>query len=105
MTRKILDPRPAQPGEPWAEGDLTPVANSTNLGWFRIYRETGFESDRPQNAGPPGSTFIITLGSGGPLGFRDWAEVVSEGETGLFDHSEDLYDMLAASERRTSLSG
>ncbi|TVR43059.1 MAG: hypothetical protein EA402_10325 [Planctomycetota bacterium] len=86
----------------WAAGDPMPAANSTNLGWFRIYRETGYERDRPSNAGPPGSTFIITVGSGGTLGFRDWADVESAGATATFDHSPDLFDMLAAGERRHS---
>lgn len=84
----------------WSDGAQVPVPSSQNLGWFRVYRETGYEDDRPDLAGPPGSTFVITVGSGGSLGFRDWNEVGLAGATGLFDHQEGVFQLLLANERR-----
>jgi hypothetical protein len=96
----LPDPTSASRRRNWAEGDQNPVTNSQNLSWFRIYRETGYETGRPEKVGPRGSTFIITVGSGGTQGYRDWAEVQAESATSLFDDSEDLFDQLIANERR-----
>lgn len=49
----------------WGEhvrGDPVPVADSVGMSWFRV-RRTGM------------ATFLITCGSGGTWGFRDWDEV------------------------------
>lgn len=84
----------------WAQGDLQPVTASTGRGWFRIYRETGYEEDRPSNSGPPGSTFVITVGSGGTMGYRDWDEVVSLGAMSRFDNDADMFALLLSEEQR-----
>jgi hypothetical protein len=89
----------------WSEGDPVPVQSSANLSWFRIYRENGSESGRPADAGPVGATFIITVGDGGTLGFRDWDEVVATpGAVAQFggspDDARDLFEEQAANEVR-----
>jgi hypothetical protein len=84
----------------WSQGKAVPSAGSLNIAWFRIYRERGDESGRPAAAGPVGSTFIITVGSAGTLGFSNWAEVVASGAQATFNNSSDLYDELQGRERR-----
>ncbi len=84
----------------WAKGDAGDVPGSNGLAWFRLYREYGDESDRPANAGPAGATFIVTTGAGGTMGFKDWAEVVSETATDLFANSQGLFEILQAGELR-----
>jgi len=84
----------------WVAGDPTPEGRTVGLAWFRVYRETGAEPDRPLHAGPAGATFVITAGSGGTLGFRDWREVLSDGESARFRNDEALFNELAAGELR-----
>lgn len=43
-------------------GDPTPLPHTLGRSWFRVFRD-----------GP--ATFIITCGSGGTLGYKDWTEV------------------------------
>lgn len=95
---------PSAPGdsllEEWSRGDPSAVPASLNLAWFRIYRENGSESDRAATAGPVGATFIITVGSAGTLGYKDWTDVTTSGARGTFDFDSDLFDELLARERR-----
>ena len=84
----------------WALGDLQPVDGSLGLAWFRIYRETGSEPDRPAKAGAAGATFVITVGSGSTQGFKDWAEVTAGGAGAQFDDSPSMFASLAAAEIR-----
>ena len=48
----------------WERGDETPDPRQVDS-WFRVYRETGAEPDRPAKAGARGATFIVTAGCGG----------------------------------------
>ncbi|TVR14747.1 MAG: hypothetical protein EA401_03905 [Planctomycetota bacterium] len=95
-----LDPASGGWQMSWAQGDVQPVTASTGRGWFRIYRETGYEADRPVHSGPPGSTFVITVGSGGTMGYRDWDEVVQLGAQSQFDHDRDMFALLLSEEQR-----
>jgi len=106
------DPSSSAPSDPsktlyqvWAEGDEAPVANSATMAWFRVYREDGtepgFVADGGRQAlGDIGTTFIVTVGSGGTLGYRDWAEVQAEGAEAVFDGSQALFEQLEARELR-----
>lgn len=74
-----LDPQPL--ADTWTDfktGDPTPRASSTDLSWFRIYREMPADHD---NDGAPWfdrvplqgySTFIIACGAGATRGYRFW---------------------------------
>jgi hypothetical protein len=82
------DPMPAGIG--WldhAQGDDTPTTDSAGRAWFRILRE-----------GP--STFLITCGAGGTLGFRSYAEVVAQGQQDLFNNDPGFFSILATQESR-----
>lgn len=46
----------------FVQGDPTPRAHTVGRSWFRVFRD-----------GP--ATFIITCGSGGTLGYKDWTEI------------------------------
>ena len=82
----------------WADfvtGDRSPVMSSVGLAWFRVYREPPEMHDGNRNnfTGPapdsitdwydveamPGhhGIFIVTCGSGGTLGFKNWQEVTA----------------------------
>lgn len=89
-------------------GDPSPVPGSEFQCWFRIYRETPADHDgdgspyfdvidlnggspidgaaRPPNA----SVFIVTVGAGASLGFRDWAEVQASGMSDTFGASAEF---------------
>ena len=71
-------------------GDRTPQPQTTGKSWFRVYRD-----------GP--GTFVVTCGSGGTLGFRDWTtEVVAQNQTSLFGGpgGQALFDDLKSTEYR-----
>ncbi len=56
---------PASTAVAWQQfrdGNRLARAQSTNRGWMRIFRESP-------------ATFVVTVGSGASLGYRDWAEV------------------------------
>jgi len=55
----------------WAQGDPRRRTESLGLAWFRVYRD-----------GP--ATFVVTVGSGGTLGFRSWAEIPPTEQALLF---------------------
>lgn len=71
------------------EGDKQVVATSAGKAWFRVYRD-GL------------GTFIVTCGSGGTQGFKDWNEVTTLNETALFGGASgaSLFNGLRASEIR-----
>ncbi len=50
----------------WAQGDTTPRSDSYAVAWFRLMRE------------PSGSVFLVTVGAGGTLGWRNWKELTSQ---------------------------
>ena len=78
----------------FAAGNLSPMMETVGMAWFRIYREpeemhNGIRNDvtSSRNNGiadwfdveaMPGhhGIFIVTCGSGGTLGYRDWDEVL-----------------------------
>lgn len=70
-------------------GDKNPIIPSMGKAWFRVYRD-----------GP--STFIVTCGSGGSQGFKDWTEVNTLNETALFGGApgQTLFEGLRAAEIR-----
>ncbi|MBA3707584.1 MAG: hypothetical protein H0W83_02045 [Planctomycetes bacterium] len=96
-----LDPQPV--ADTWNEfrtGDDSPRCSSTNLAWFRVYREVPSDHD---NDGAPWfdrvplqghGIFIVTCGAGASLGYRFWSsadprfsrslEAVTAQESGLF---------------------
>lgn len=104
MSLSSISRGPTVMGKVWADGDTTAIDDSLNLGWFRIYREDGTEPDRVSQGGDQvfgltGATFIITVGSGGTLGFRDWSEVLAEHQEATFG-TESVFTELQARERR-----
>lgn len=83
------DPMPAGNGT-WAEhaeGDATPRIESANKSWFRVLRE-----------GP--STFLITCGAGGTMGFRSFAEADAQGQGAQFGNDPAYFAVLAGQEAR-----
>ena len=68
------------------KGDETPVAQSVNMSWFRVYRD-----------GP--ATFIITCGSGGTGGFKSWAEMTTNDKL-YFNNDPSYFENLRNSEVR-----
>jgi len=77
----MRNPDPQPVASSWATyvtGDPTPVQNSLNLAWFRVYRD-----------GP--ATFIVTCGAGPSLGFRTWAEM-SSSDHDTFGNNQALFD-------------
>ncbi len=69
------------------QGDPRPRAETVGKAWFRVLRD-----------GP--ATFLITVGSGGTHGFRDWREVDAQGEEALFGGDRALFTALASQETR-----
>ncbi len=71
------------------EGNKSPVMSSAGKSWFRVYRD-GL------------GTFIVTCGSGGTQGFKNWAEVQTLNETDLFGgpQGQSLFDGMRGSEIR-----
>ncbi|MDA3959477.1 MAG: hypothetical protein PF961_01710 [Planctomycetota bacterium] len=74
----------------WTEhqlGNEAPVMTSLGRAWMRLYRD-----------GP--ATFVITVGAGGTMGFKNWAEVVAHGASGTFGGSREMFEDSKASEVR-----
>ncbi|MBA3684593.1 MAG: hypothetical protein H0W72_05060 [Planctomycetes bacterium] len=101
----VVDPRV----DPLAfrAGDAKPRPGTSNLAWFRVYRESAGDHDGDRvpyydvldlNAGrgadwngaadiaypPNASVFVVTCGAGASLGFRDWDEVLASDAGGTF---------------------
>jgi hypothetical protein len=70
-------------------GDKNPIVSTMDRAWFRVYR------DSP-------ATFVVTCGAGPTQGFKDWNEVMSEMQTGLFGglSGQPLFENLKATEIR-----
>ncbi|MBA3700077.1 MAG: hypothetical protein H0W78_14605 [Planctomycetes bacterium] len=86
---KNRDPRPAQDVDNYpdfAAGDKTPVVDTTGKAWFRVYRD-----------GP--GTFIVTCGSGGSDGFKNWDEL-SATEQLQFNSDRPFFENLRNAEVR-----
>jgi hypothetical protein len=83
----LRNPEPLPAVNTWMAyetGDRRPRATSTAMSWFRVYRD-----------GP--ATFVVTCGGGATMGFRDWPEVVAQGEQAQFYFDQDVFqDALAA---------
>ncbi|MBA2479458.1 MAG: hypothetical protein H0V44_02255 [Planctomycetes bacterium] len=111
----MLDPQPVN--DTWTEfrlGDRRPRGDSTNLGWFRVYRE--LPSDHDANADPwfdhvalqGHGVFIIACGAGASMGYRFWSttdpgfsrdlEPVTAQESGVFP-DEDMFRQIRGNER------
>ena len=92
------DPQPAVADyNEWAKGDTLGLdangklvyrvrQDSVGKSWFRLLREKS------------GSTFIVTCGSGGSLGYRDWSEVGTD--QAIFFNDRRIFDSLRSSELR-----
>ncbi|MBA3686010.1 MAG: hypothetical protein H0W72_12345 [Planctomycetes bacterium] len=101
----VVDPR-TDPAD-FRSGDGRPRLGTSNLAWFRMYRESAADHDGDRspyydvldlNGGrgtaadgttgvaypPNASVFLITCGAGASQGFRDWADVVAAGATASF---------------------
>lgn len=85
------DPLPAAKAgvAAYKSADPTPRRESTGRSWFRVYR------DSP-------ATFVITVGGGGTMGWRDYDEVLAAGPqyTAEFNNDRVLFEMLRAQEVR-----
>jgi hypothetical protein len=124
----LLDPQPLAdtlgtyggPAGTFRSGNLEPRIATTDLSWFRIYRELPTDHD---NDGVPWfdrvplqghGTFIIACGAGGTAGYRFWdttptadltaaqirdLEPVTAQEAGLFGNDKAMFDDLRAHER------
>ena len=68
-------------------GDRTPVVGTTDMSWFRVYRD-----------GP--STFIITCGVGATGGFKNWKEVQDALKEDFFNRDRVFFESLRNSELR-----
>jgi hypothetical protein len=70
-------------------GVRTPVIPSMGKAWFRLYRD-----------GP--ATFVVTCGAGSTQGFKNWAEVVAEGQEDAFggSQSKPYFDAMVSAEVR-----
>ncbi len=110
-----LDPQPVS--DTWSDfraGDQAPRPSSTNLAWFRIYRELPSDHD---NDGTPWfdrvplqghGVFVIACGAGASLGYRFWSvsdpgfsralEAQTAQESGLFV-DEAMFRQIRESER------
>ncbi|MBA3845428.1 MAG: hypothetical protein H0X45_02160 [Planctomycetes bacterium] len=79
----LAKPDPQPVSDSWADyrdGDARPRSQSTDLSWFRLYRE-----------GP--AQFVVTCGAGSTLGFRDWPEVTSiAGAADQFANDNTLFE-------------
>jgi hypothetical protein len=71
----------------WRSGDARARPETLAMGWFRLYRD-----------GP--ATFVVTCGSGGTYGFKDWNDVDPVSRADLFASSQELFDQLLAAEIR-----
>ncbi len=71
----------------FATGDPALVTGTAGRGWFRLYRD-----------GP--ATFVVTVGSGGTQGFRDWPEVVALSNSSLFIGGQDSFEQMLGEEVR-----
>ncbi len=71
------------------KGDRTPRAQTTNKSWFRVFRD-----------GP--STFVVTCGSGGTNGYRDWSTEIAADPAAVayFNNDPMLFDDLKNNEIR-----
>lgn len=96
------DPQPA--GDTWidfATGKPAPRPESLGKSWMRIYRDKNPPPDPSNpNLSPPvePATFTITCGAGPTAGFRDYAEVIAEGETEVFQNDRALFNFLRSQE-------
>jgi hypothetical protein len=73
---KNPDPQPqADTRADFMSADRRVRPSSANRAWFRVYRE-----------GP--ATFVITCGSGGTHGYRDWDEVQGAGATAVAEFGD-----------------
>lgn len=86
---KNPDPTPAADTRAtFMSGDRRVRQESANRSWFRVYREAP-------------ASFIITCGSGGTLGFRDWDEVSGAGPQATAQFGDQTYfNALLAQETR-----
>ncbi len=74
-------------GTDFIHGDHTPRSQTMGKSWFRVLRE-----------GP--ATFLITVGAGGTMGFRTYAEAQNQGYADLFNDDANFFDDLRNSELR-----
>jgi type II secretory pathway pseudopilin PulG len=67
--------------------DPTPVQTSMGRSWFRVYRD-----------GP--ATFVITVGAGGTMGWRDFREANANGAAAEFNNEPQFFETVLAQEVR-----
>jgi hypothetical protein len=100
------DPQPVDRVR-FMEKDERPRPESVGRSWFRVYREPRLSAPVfPSTALPlPGdgpATFIITVGGGGTLGWRDYDEALAAGSTyaAEFNNDPSFFETLRAQEIR-----
>jgi hypothetical protein len=77
----------------FVHGNPIPREQTTGKSWFRVYRD-----------GP--ATFVLTCGSGGTMGYRDYAEASSPNGPGgtkvaqMFNNDKSYFDSLLSVETR-----
>ena len=109
------DPQPVYHNDRarFMDKDERPRPESVGRSWFRIYREPRlsaavFPSTAPALPGDGPATFIITVGGGGTLGWRDYDEVLAaDQDRGLssyyaaeFNNDPRFFETLRAQEIR-----
>ncbi|MBA3683773.1 MAG: hypothetical protein H0W72_00790 [Planctomycetes bacterium] len=77
--------------EQYSRGDIRPRPSSTNLSWFRIFREEGADN---------AASFVVTCGAGATQGFRDWNEVVGAGAQARFYSDQTAFEDALSAETR-----
>ncbi|HEX3135242.1 MAG TPA: hypothetical protein VHX44_16875 [Planctomycetota bacterium] len=70
----------------WAKGEQGARPTSTDMSWFRVWRESG-------------ATFVVTCGAGGTKGYRAWNLMTSD-EQAEFSNDPVLFESLRATEIR-----
>lgn len=83
----LAKPDPLPVAATWsdhADGDWTPRPESTNLAWFRVCRVAPAQ-------------FVVTCGTGGTQGWKDWAEVDDKAAFG--DDPSHFAELLAGEAR------
>ncbi len=80
--------------------DPRPRMETTGRAWFRAYRLDVAPTTAATAPDASWATFVVTCGSGGTLGWRDWNEVEAAGAAATFGDDPRLFGDLSAHEIR-----
>ncbi len=100
------DPQPVDRVR-FMDKDERPRPESVGRSWFRVYREPRLSAPVSPSTAPPlpgdgPATFIITVGGGGTLGWRDYDEALAAGSNyaAEFNNDQSFFETLRAQEVR-----